>query len=48
LEKLPFDKRGFGKRLMDYGLEGWYIVTVNYIKKGKKLYRVVIMQREVG
>ena len=48
LEKNSFDKRSFGKRLADAGLEGWYVVAINYVKKGKKLYMSVMMQRDLG
>ncbi len=47
-EGLRFDNREFGERLAGYGQEGWYIVAVNHVKKGKKLYKVVTLQRDIG
>lgn len=43
-----FDKRNFSQALTDFGLEGWHVVAVNYVKKDKNFYSIITLQRELG
>lgn len=49
----PFDpdnqknQDSFEERMGEHCLEGWGIVSVNYIEKDNKVYKAVTLQREI-